>query len=325
MRVSRVTFRGAYHHITSRAFEGRNIFKSDINKKFILHLIFENAKIFNINILAYCIMDNHYHLILQNTSNRMKDFMRVVNGTFASYYRFKDNSKGYVFQDRYHSRLIQNLEYLKMAITYVLLNPLRAHLIQNPFDYAYSSIGEYYKKEASIVNRDEVIMLFEGSTNLTEWIEDWKNRELPIIKIKSTEIIGDSKGENLIKCNFERRKKTENKNANMRNESGFIEPKALIKEIEKKYGIRYNILVEYAKKNTGILNELLINLRESAGLPFKEINKIKPYNNMKYKSLINRYERVKKEYGKVYSVPRRGKKKRGMGGVGASNVQKEKK
>jgi len=76
MRKARVTFKSAYHHITSRSFDGKPIFKEEFFKNYLLQLIKKYSLLTRTRIFAYCIMDNHYHLIVQNSNLKMHGFMR---------------------------------------------------------------------------------------------------------------------------------------------------------------------------------------------------------------------------------------------------------
>ena len=87
MRRARITYRGAFHHAMNRGHDGLKIFRKDDDKEFFLNLLGEYSKNLKTRILAYCLMDNHYHLVVQNISGRMSDFFKQVNGQYGGYYR----------------------------------------------------------------------------------------------------------------------------------------------------------------------------------------------------------------------------------------------
>ena len=76
-------------------------------------------------------------MVLENSSGRMSDFFKQLNGQIASEYRKQVGGKGYVFQDRFKSTLIQNEAYLMLVIAYTLNNPVRARLVENFMDYQW--------------------------------------------------------------------------------------------------------------------------------------------------------------------------------------------
>ena len=80
MRDSRLIIKSSYFHISSRAHNELYIFEEDRFKTYLLYLTFEAQKLYKIHIIAYCIMDNHYHLIIKNQSGKMSEFMRYING-----------------------------------------------------------------------------------------------------------------------------------------------------------------------------------------------------------------------------------------------------
>ncbi|MBN1548795.1 MAG: transposase [Syntrophaceae bacterium] len=104
----------------NRGYDGRAIFREDGDKRIFLELLKKSWKLLKIRIFAYCLIDNHYHLVLQNMSGRMPQFFKRLNGQYGNYYRNRYGGKGYVFQERYKSMLIQDDAYVMSAIAYVL-------------------------------------------------------------------------------------------------------------------------------------------------------------------------------------------------------------
>ncbi len=84
MRIARVTYKGAYHHVMNRGIEGKNIFPDDKAKQYFLNILCDKSRNLKIRLLARCVMDSHYHLTLQNSSGRLSDFMEDVRVTESS-------------------------------------------------------------------------------------------------------------------------------------------------------------------------------------------------------------------------------------------------
>jgi len=97
MRRARVTYLGAYHHIMNRGIRGIDIFSDMKLRDDFIKLLGGKLKI---KLLAYCLMNNHYHLILQNSSDKLSEFMKELNGHYGIIYSKKVGNKGYVFQGR---------------------------------------------------------------------------------------------------------------------------------------------------------------------------------------------------------------------------------
>lgn len=87
MRRARITYEGAFHHAMNRGINGDAILAGSKSKTMFLDVMQSTASNLKIKILAYCIMDNHYHLILENSSGRMSDFFRQLNGNYGMIYR----------------------------------------------------------------------------------------------------------------------------------------------------------------------------------------------------------------------------------------------
>ncbi len=123
------------------------IFQTDADKECFLELLERFSKLLKIRILAYCMMDTHYHLLLQNTSGKMSEFAKRLNGNYGNAYRKRWGGKGYVFQSRYKSTAVQEDSYLITSLLYLFRNPVRAMITDNPFNYHWSSINELFNEK----------------------------------------------------------------------------------------------------------------------------------------------------------------------------------
>lgn len=131
-------------HIMSKGLNGEEIFKQNKDKEKYLELINMNYNNYKIAIIAYCIMNNHIHMILY--SQQMKNisyFMHKINTIYAIYYNKKYSRKGFVFQNRFKSKVIDSENYLNSCINYIHLNPVKAGIVKNKEDYKYSSYRQY--------------------------------------------------------------------------------------------------------------------------------------------------------------------------------------
>jgi putative transposase len=106
MRRARLTYPGAFHHVMNRGIRGEYIFPDDGEKQVFLEILSEKAKILGVRLLGYCVMNSHYHLLLENSSGRMSALLKQVNGSYGIYYRRKHGGKGYVFQNRFSHTIV---------------------------------------------------------------------------------------------------------------------------------------------------------------------------------------------------------------------------
>lgn len=145
-RPLRIEYPGAFYHVTSRGNEQKDIFKIDKDReKFISYL--ESASIrYEAVIHAYCLMSNHYHLLLETPSGNLSEIMRHINGAYTNYFNAKRKRVGHLFQGRYKAILVEADEYAKELSRYIHLNPVRAGIAEKPEKYVWSSYNSYIGK-----------------------------------------------------------------------------------------------------------------------------------------------------------------------------------
>jgi len=138
-RPLRIEFHGAVYHITSRGNGKQKIFFKDNDRKVFLSLLWEVVKREKWVCYAYCLMDNHYHLLIETTRPNLSRGMRELNGVYAQKLNYIRDSVGHVFQSRYKSILVEKDNYLLELCRYIALNPVRAGIVENPEDWRWSS------------------------------------------------------------------------------------------------------------------------------------------------------------------------------------------
>jgi REP element-mobilizing transposase RayT len=103
----------------------------------------------NAVIHVYCIMDNHYHLLLETPSGNLSKIMAYINGAYTTYFNTKRQRCGHLFQGRFKAILVEAVEYAKELSRYIHLNPARAKMTELPEDYKWSSYSFYIGKDKS--------------------------------------------------------------------------------------------------------------------------------------------------------------------------------
>ena len=98
---------------------------------------------YDARIHAYCLMDNHYHPLLETPSSNLSQIMRHINGAYTNYFNVKRRRSGHLFQGRYKAILVEMDEYAKELSRYLHLNPVRAKMVQTPETYEWSSYRYY--------------------------------------------------------------------------------------------------------------------------------------------------------------------------------------
>ncbi|MFT5116364.1 MAG: putative transposase [Parasphingorhabdus sp.] len=138
-RPIRLEFPGALYHITSRGNRRDNIVEDDIDRELMLKHLDQVCELYNWKCHAYCLMDNHYHLLIETPDSNLSRGMRQFNGNYTQAYNRRHNRVGHVFQGRYKSILVDKDSYLLEVGRYIVLNPVRAKMVRSVRDWPWSS------------------------------------------------------------------------------------------------------------------------------------------------------------------------------------------
>lgn len=142
-RPLRIEYPGAFYHITSRGNERKDIFKSQRDREKFLTYLQTATDRYSATIHAYCLMSNHYHLLLETPDGNLSQIMRLINGAYTNYYNTKRNRAGHLFQGRFKAILVEANEYAVELSRYIHLNPVRAKMAEKPEAYQWSSYRAY--------------------------------------------------------------------------------------------------------------------------------------------------------------------------------------
>ncbi len=143
-RLPRLTLPGYPHHIIQRGNNRQAIFAGTANYQTLLDLLAENAKKFDVEVHAYVLMSNHFHLLATpRTVDGLPQMMQAVGRRYVRYFNDSQQRSGTLWEGRYKSTLIQTERYLLACMVYIDLNPVRAALVAQARDYPWSSHGHY--------------------------------------------------------------------------------------------------------------------------------------------------------------------------------------
>jgi putative transposase len=138
-RPLRIEFPGAMYHITSRGNARSAIYLDDADRASFLEQLGSVCQRYNWRCHAYCLMTNHYHLVIETGDATLSRGMRQLNGVYTQAFNRRHQRVGHVFQGRYKAILVDRDAYLLEVIRYVLLNPVRAHMTRTAGQYRWSS------------------------------------------------------------------------------------------------------------------------------------------------------------------------------------------
>ncbi len=137
-RKPRIEIAG-YYHIINRGVEQRVIFKEPADYEYFEELMCFYAKSYGITIHNYCLMSNHYHLLIEISQENLSKFMRQLNMNYAIYFNKKNKRVGHLWQGRFKSWYVTNEAYLYTLMIYIEQNPLKANMVKMLEEYPYSS------------------------------------------------------------------------------------------------------------------------------------------------------------------------------------------
>jgi REP element-mobilizing transposase RayT len=161
-RNLRVVYAGAHYHVFSRGNQKKDIYRCDLDRRVFLKRLAATCQEFACRCLAYCLMDNHYHLVLRTDEPLLSSSLQAINARYAEHFNLAYGQIGHVFQGRFHAKPIESERYLYQVIRYVLLNPVSAGLCASPAAWQWSSYGAVVgtRTHRDWFDRRAVLMLF---------------------------------------------------------------------------------------------------------------------------------------------------------------------
>lgn len=154
-RPLRIEFPGALYHLTSRGDRQEDIFADVDDRQIFLGVLALVVTRFDWRVYAYCLMDNHYHLMVETPKANLSMGMRQLNGVYTQRFNHRHERVGHVFQGRYKAILVDKQAYLLELARYVVLNPVRANMTRDPTRYRWSS----YRATAGLQQAPEFLDL----------------------------------------------------------------------------------------------------------------------------------------------------------------------
>lgn len=146
-RPLRVEYSGAFYHVINQGNAGEKIFKSPSDKEKFLEYLQKTVNRFSLILHTYCLMGNHYHLLVETPKGNLGVAIQWLNVSYATYYNKKHQRRGHLFQGRFQALLIEADEYLKELSRYIHLNPVRVKLVAKPEEYSGSSYPAFLGKK----------------------------------------------------------------------------------------------------------------------------------------------------------------------------------
>jgi putative transposase len=197
VRPLRLEFDGALYHVASRGDRREDIYEDNSDRVNFLHLFADVCERYNWVCHAYCLMSNHYHLLIETPDGNLSKGMRQLNGVYSQLYNHRHNLVGHVFQGRYHAILVEKEAHLKKLSRYVVLNPVRARMVDNAEQWHWSSYGAMIAKspKPAWLETDWLLSTFHPSRTIAiygyiRFVAAGKGQPSPFEGCKNTLILG---------------------------------------------------------------------------------------------------------------------------------------
>ena len=148
-RPLRIEFPGAIYHVTTRGDRHEQIFADDDDRRRLLDVIAKGVLRLKAEVLAFCLMGNHYHLVVRTGQANLSRLMRHINGEYTQAFNRRHVLCGHLFQGRFKAILVDSESYFMELCRYVELNPVRAGLVRSVDEWPWSSYRAHVGHESS--------------------------------------------------------------------------------------------------------------------------------------------------------------------------------
>jgi REP element-mobilizing transposase RayT len=171
----RIEYKDAWYHAMNRGQNREVIFHDKYDYRMFVELLKETSEMWNFHISAYCLMPNHYHLLIQTPDANLSRGMRHINGLYTQRYNRRHGCDGPLFKGRYKSVLVGGDDYLLQALRYIHKNPVKAGIVDAPAKYTWSSHKGYLSAAEKWNWLYKTTLLSMLSPNRKNWLKMYKN------------------------------------------------------------------------------------------------------------------------------------------------------
>lgn len=299
----RILFEGAYYHVINRGQGKRDIFLNEKDKENYLRILKETCQQYKVSIVSYCLMSNHYHLIVHTPKANLSHFMRQLNGVYTQKFNRRYKHDGPLFKGRYKAIVAQEGSYLLRLIRYLHNNPVKAGIVKKSSDYFFSSHNNFIKQEENEYLKFVYLLKkqFKGQRDLKRaYINFMKKDDAELEDFlvnksnKATRaiIFGDESYMDEVKMKYLNSQcfSEEIPQAKQIKEDLII--KKIKKEVIKAFKVKNENLYSSVRGKENIARMMAIGLaRECSELSYGKIAQI--FGEINYKSAAKYYERIK--------------------------------
>lgn len=177
-RPLRLEFPGACYHVLSRGNERKDIFRSPEDYELFLVLLKDCADRFDFLVHAWCLMPNHFHLLIETNDSNLSHAMKRLLGVYTMRFNSKYHRHGHLFQGRYKAIVVDKDNYFLQLSRYIHLNPVKAKLARAPEDYRWSSMKYFLKgKSPLLLHKDFTLKSFLSPVDYRKFVGEGMNEK----------------------------------------------------------------------------------------------------------------------------------------------------
>lgn len=163
-RPIRIEYPGAVYHIICRGNNRQAIFRDDADRKRYLEKLSFYCQEKNVELLSYCLLSNHVHLLVETPEGNLSKMMQAFQTSYTVYFNKRHGRTGHVFEQRYKAMVVDKNNYLLQVSRYIHLNPVSARIVERPQDFRWSSYTAYLKgKGLTALKTESILGYFSGS------------------------------------------------------------------------------------------------------------------------------------------------------------------
>lgn len=255
-----VEYPGAFYHVVNRGNAGEKIFKSKRDREKFFEYLEKAVERFSIRIHTFCLMTNHFHLLVETPKANLSKAIQWVNVSYATYFNRKRRRNGHLFEGRFKSIVVDADEYLKHLSRYIHLNPVRANIVQSPGEYPWSSYSAFIGKTKAPEWLETGWLLSQfgrkrkaSAKNYRDFVEKVNIAELdnPEKDLTGGFILGGSEFVGWIRETFLSSRAEEKEIPQLRQLKRLVDKQAVVETVSKEFGCSSEwILKRGRKKNT---------------------------------------------------------------------------
>ncbi|RSD28441.1 REP-associated tyrosine transposase [Mesobacillus subterraneus] len=161
-RKARMKSRNGIYHVMLRGANRQEIFHDDADNVKFLEVFKKYKEQSGMNVYAWCLMNNHVHLLVKEGDEELAVTMKRIGVSYAAYYNLKYKTTGHLFQDRFRSENVESRSYFLTVVRYIHQNPVKAGMVERVADWRWSSSVEYYgQKRDSLLDQEKVLQMLD--------------------------------------------------------------------------------------------------------------------------------------------------------------------